>query len=1397
MNQNAFSSSDSHERSLKPDEDKEEGEEGEEEEDEDFNPFLKETLSQEASSSLSSEVDGLDGNVVTSGPSMGSELSKFTTKQPICTVVDTEYGEEEIILQSSGMISQSEINQEKDNDLTSATDGTGSRTGEISNKTKSWSPVIDIDNEDAICMRTRARYSLASFTLDELETFLQETDDDDDLQNADDEEEYKKFLAAVLQSGNGDGLSTQENENLDDDEDNDVDFEIELEELLESDADDNATVRTRKEYDGAGRRPETRQNKRQKVSTHCEKKTIGEVKKPLRPILPNWLNGPLPSGKGLIPEATLGLQSSASGNCLVNGFTTQQIGQLHCLIHEHVQLLIQVFSLSVLEPSQKQVASQVQGLLSEMLLKRDEILALRRVPYPSVCFTPSFSHSSVSDRGSKLVQAQCNIEYALPQDVQNMCFTHFNQSSSESLNRQRSCLQATESSFWVPFVRGPVQSILDVSPLNLVRRYVDDISSGGHWFEIPFAAAQEFRKRYIASDCDSPVEKEPLFPFSPSMAEANGDSSSGTISRAVNAASTSPGKQKPKKTLAAMLVESTKKQSIALVPKEVAKLAQRFLALFNPALFPHKPPPAAVVNRILFTDSEDELLALGIMEYNTDWKAIQQRFLPCKSKHQIFVRQKNRCSSKASENPIKAVRRMKTSPLTAEEIACIQEGLKIYKFDWMSVWQYIVPHRDPSLLPRQWRIALGTQKSYKIDASKREKRRLYESKRRKLKAATLENWQAISDKEDCDAEIAGSECMDYSEVPYVHQAFLADWRPDTSTLNYSERISSTSGEGNMAHNAFPQDIQFYRGTHDYGSSGRVQHQNGIQSAFPFVSKLPQFIHTASDLRNGNNGAPSGINPKKPVFDATSGSKHYCRPYRTRKAHNAHLVKLAPDLPPVNLPPSVRVVSQTAFKGFQCGSSKVYPPGGGVAVSRKDNSAPHGEKSENVHPAEGACPALRDSATGSELERSETVEGRSVAAEKGTCTDLQMHPLLFQVDGNVPYYPLKFSSCYSSSFSFFSGSQPQLNLSLFHSSQQQSPIDCANQSVKSKDSTSRTGGIDFHPLLQKSDDAQQSPTNFDAIQPESRVNSGVPAMASISSGLNDKYNELDLEIHLSSVSGREKYVKSSQPKANDPVGSKKTVAISGTAMKPQENSVPYCQKGVENLPASSCDLASSAPSVVPNDNIARYDVDDIGDQSHPGIVMEQEELSDSEEDIEEHVEFECEEMTDSEGEDDSGCEQALEAQNKEVPISSEENVVKYMTDMKKPREPRANSDTQVDDGLLTNNTTQNFTLTSEGQDDRSCSSWLSLDSCSADNPVLSKATLQQSTIGEASACRNLSIGKAVTEERHTIDMAQQPSIGLHVSPAPRKIRKRSGKLNANLNIGLTVDSSSCEVNHENG
>ncbi|KAM1460060.1 hypothetical protein ACFX2I_036918 [Malus domestica] len=101
-----------------------------------------------------------------------------------------------------------------------------------------------------------------------------------------------------------------------------------------------------------------------------------------------------------------------------------------------------------------------------------------------------------------------------------------------------------------------------------------------------------------------------------------------------NVAPSSSRQQPPKNSLAATVVESTTKQSLALVPKDVSKLAQRFFHLFNPALFPYRPPTGPVANQILFTDAEDELLASEMMEYNTDSKAIQQRFLPCKTKHQ-------------------------------------------------------------------------------------------------------------------------------------------------------------------------------------------------------------------------------------------------------------------------------------------------------------------------------------------------------------------------------------------------------------------------------------------------------------------------------------------------------------------------------------------------------------------------------------------------------------------------------------------------------------------------------------------------------------------------------------------------------------------------------------------
>lgn len=121
-------------------------------------------------------------------------------------------------------------------------------------------------------------------------------------------------------------------------------------------------------------------------------------------------------------------------------------------------------------------------------------------------------------------------------------------------------------------------------------------------------AVQEHRQRCLASGSDICFQREPLFPF-PSFAsliEANSEVYKGRILPTANTITSSPSRQPPKRSLAAALVESTKKQSVALVPKEISKLARRFFSLFNPSLFPHKPPTPSVANRVLFTDAEDE-----------------------------------------------------------------------------------------------------------------------------------------------------------------------------------------------------------------------------------------------------------------------------------------------------------------------------------------------------------------------------------------------------------------------------------------------------------------------------------------------------------------------------------------------------------------------------------------------------------------------------------------------------------------------------------------------------------------------------------------------------------------------------------------------------------------------
>ncbi|CAI9756423.1 unnamed protein product [Fraxinus pennsylvanica] len=1200
-----------------------ESEDEDEEEDVDFNPFLRETHSVEASSSLSSEVEGLDVDVADSGEntsaaSLKNSEAKHANPVQNYPIGDTEYGEE-IVMQtivSSGeaLAKKSDITStvterelalisQSDNGFPCDKKNESSSRADASNAADSGKLITDVDPEDAICMRTRARYSLASFTLDELETFLQETDDEDELQNVDDEREYRKFLAAVLQ-GVDDSQNLKGIENVDDeDEENDADFDLELEEALESDPDE------------IEERSNTRLNRRQKASLE-HSKVSGQSNRPLRPLLPFSSVGSFPTydGKHLLPNISPPYMPPVN-NGLVNGFTPHQIGQLHCLIHEHVQLLIQIFSICVLEPAKGHIATELQKLILEMLQKRDEVLSWRRIPYPSFCFFFPYIHPSLPDELPKNLPPECNNEISDTCDVQQDRLSASNtalHSDTNSLSdgrykvppsEQVVCFQTQECTSWVPCISGLVLSILDVAPLRLVGNYINDVSS----------AARAYERCQIGVGFDTHFEREPLFPLCkfPSSSEPDGQ---GLI------LSSPASKKKPKKTMSATLIEKAKNQSVALVPKEIAKLAQRFCPLFNPALYPHKPPPAALTSRVLFTDSEDELLALGLMEYNSDWKAIQQRFLPCKSKHQIFIRQKNRVSSKAPENPIKAVRRIKNSPLTSEEIARIEMGLKKFKLDWISIWRFLVPYRDPSLLPRQWRIAFGTQKSYKSDAKKKAKRRLYESKRRASKPP-VSIQHSSSEKEGGSTDNAIEEgnkadnCMDWEDEAYVHEAFLADWRPDNSNISSKCPTRVPSLEGSQV-----------REEMDNSGGGDINTQSCTRSSSASRFSVSQVV---------------------------------LRPYRARRANNARLVKLAPDLPPLNLPPSVRIMSQSAFKCSQGGgSTKISCTDSGIGVTVAENTALQvvcATKSgvdSTVEPGHIRSVSMKNTIS-NQHQILESLKNKCSTEERGD-PDLQMHPLLFQApkDGALQYYPLNSSTSTFNSFSLFSGNQPQLNLGLFHNPRHiRDAVNFLSKSSKPLENKSSSSGMDFHPLLRRANDvdsdmldahsAAKLPSNADSRQKDGSLSASCSKLPCPSG----KAIGLDLDIHLNFTSRNNKSIENRNMTENC-IDKLVNAADSGSI---ESESAKDSSKQRDPTPEGISDKLDSGDHVLDTLRNERSEkiVDDMGEESLPEIVMEHEELSDSEDEFGENVEFEHEEMTDSEGGDTSDSGQFVDIPNEEV------------------------------------------------------------------------------------------------------------------------------------------------------
>ncbi|KAH7441467.1 hypothetical protein KP509_03G039200 [Ceratopteris richardii] len=1012
---------------------------------------------------------------------------------------------------------------------------------------------------DAICRRTRAHLSLTDMSLDELETFLQESDEEDYFQNVDDEEEYRKFVAAVQGSwkegsdahnANGEKQAGEEEEDEDEDEEDDYDFEIELEEALESDYEElpKQEIITRKR-----RRRAVELGGTLKKRTLTER-PLGSARTPLRPLLPSV------SGRDASNSANKLFSEALHCSTEPYGFTPCQRRQLQCLLHEHVQLLVQVYSVTVLDPSRQQIAVDTQKLLLQLADAREKVLSWKRPFHPEICCCPSNTHSTSSSKIAPLVR----LDSFRPRSPSDFINKHLNWREASCLDRVASDAKAesvnstspnlmrdksaelstmektshTNRQAFTPTTK-KVDSLLDITPLALVKDFLADVAKG----------VQEYRQQHLQiSDCASRAQK-PLFP-APTL----------QVAPAQNC--------QRKKTMAGSLVEDTKLNGIVLVPVEISAAASKFTKLFDPNLFPHKPPPAALAKRLLFTEAEDELLAMGLMRYNTNWDTIQQLLLPPKTTHQIFVRQKNRSTSRAPENSIKAVRRLKTSPLTKEEEACIEEGLKFFRSDWLKVWEHCVPYRDPATLSRLWRAAVGLQKSYNASEEAKEKHRIGEKMRRQKQALLKEQ----NDAANGELNSADEACEDAAGA-YLHEAFIAD---------YNSQPCSSASLSTTASQAFP----------------------GVQSSLTPGLNPPTATRTFLPALNLYNAPVTG-NLDMNVKPSRRSGKRYRR-------SSFQIIKLAPGLPSLNLPRCVRVISQAKYNSqFSGHNSHVSTPrfcsgiqtGGSSGSGTLCNGA---VTTANMHPL------LMES-----------------TSEAGTLPSSMpnIRPSAYPVHGQVSTQTIpRFQP-------FFGVSKEKCNT--------------GSKEVLPVHTESTRGTVELHPFLQD-DGLHQNESQAPRGEKSYFMESCHPVGADVSTS--------NAQPHWSF------FVSDSviRPEPRRAVRVQDTGPNRSTSTHPKDG---LNQNDPCHISYSKCGEITTSKSNTGTIDVIQSDkhneehtYDFINPREEENIVMEQEELSGSEEETEEVVQFECEEITDSENDESECRKDGPDSQKEEDGIQFEEEEI---------------------------------------------------------------------------------------------------------------------------------------------
>ena len=350
-------------------------------------------------------------------------------------------------------------------------------------------------------------------------------------------------------------------------------------------------------------------------------------------------------------------------------FSPSQIGALHGMVHDHVQLLLQTFARTAWNPApeMQQVARQTLDNINAMVYlttSRLQAKSQRRdPPHAASCFRAPPS-------------------------------------------------AGTDSAPWWPKPPGQnVYTVLDVAPLRGAQRFVMDVMRG--WQRWPDPAGPAIAPPPSAAGLDAEAGKaaaasaEHAFARLSELFRPHGEGADPRT--AATDWSKEDGVRCRRKPPPHEMVPF-----YVRIPRVIVDASRVLASCVNPRLLPRVPDLKQTLNpeKLAWLPSEDALLAQGIEQYGLEWEKIHRQLLPTKGVKAIVQRQKNLCSTARSKGPnaVKTAKQKVLQPLMANEIATIQEalfrmGARQGSEDWESICARFLPHRHPSCLERLWREA--------------------------------------------------------------------------------------------------------------------------------------------------------------------------------------------------------------------------------------------------------------------------------------------------------------------------------------------------------------------------------------------------------------------------------------------------------------------------------------------------------------------------------------------------------------------------------------------------------------------------------------------------------------------------------------------------------------------